>query len=78
MFPPSVGKEIKKIYETVRKENGESICLHMQPSSQDCPNCYSNPQGESTNIYDTSFVAPTVIYGETITPTSFTRGKRTD
>lgn len=75
MFPPNIGKELKKMYEVVRKETGESICLHMIPNKTDCPNCYSNPNGESTNVYDSSFVAPTEIYGDTITPTLFTRGR---
>ncbi len=75
MFPPTIGKELKKVYEAVRKETGEAICLHMTPNSTDCPNCHSNPDGESTNIYDESFVTPVEIYDNTITPTSFNRGR---
>ncbi len=75
MLPPNLGKEIKKMYSQIMNETGEAVCLHMTPNSTDCPNCLSGPQGKSLGIYDSSFVVPVEIYGDTITPQSFTRGR---
>lgn len=75
LFPPNLNKQIKNVYEEAIKEAGQPICLYLTPNKQDCPNCISNPDGSSLNRYDSSFVAPTEIFGETISPIPFTRGR---
>lgn len=75
LFPKNFGKQIKNLYKEAIEEVGVPICLYMDSATQDCPNCLSNPDGSSLNVYDSSFLAPTEIFGETINPVSFTRGR---
>lgn len=77
LLPPNLNKEIKKVYSAAIEEVGEPICLYLPPvNKQDCPNCINTYSiGESLNIYDSTFTSPTEIFGSTITPTPFTRGR---
>jgi hypothetical protein len=75
-----VTKSIKKIYKSlikqVVKDLGEQISLYYDPDIEKCPNCYTDPvSGKSKNVFCSSFVTPVIIFGETISPHSFTRGR---
>lgn len=75
-----VGPNIKKVYVSLIKATiadlGKSVTIYLPPLTADCPQCIWDPTNErSTGQSDPSFVAPVVIFGETITPQPFTRGR---
>jgi hypothetical protein len=75
LIPPNLGKEIRDKFKTARNETSKYIYLYGTPDKEDCPNCLALPDGSSSGTYDSTFTTPVVIFGETITPTSFTRGR---
>lgn len=75
-----VTNAIRKIYrdliKDVVKDLGESIYVYGAPEEEDCPNClFDLSTGLSKNVFDSSFVTPVILFGETINPTSFSRGR---
>lgn len=72
----AIRKTYKSLIKSVVKDLGETILVYGAPEKEACPNCYQDlVTGESKNIVDPSFVAPVVIFGETISPIPFTRGR---
>jgi hypothetical protein len=75
-----VGPPIKKIYVQLIKQAiadlGRQVVIHLPPEEADCPNCIWSPtEKTSTNKFDSTFVTPVVIFGSTISPTTFDRGR---
>lgn len=75
-----VTSSIKKIYKDlvkqVIKDLGEPVYLYYDPEVARCPNCFWDAAtGKSKNVYDTSFVTPIVVLGNTIVPVPFLRGR---
>jgi len=75
-----VTPEIKKIYRKLINQTIEDlnkpVVIHLEPIKVDCPNClYDTLNKKSSGVFDTSFVAPVVIFGDTINPISFDRGR---
>jgi len=71
---------IRKIYRDLIKEVVEDlhkpILISLPPAKEDCPNCiWDSINRRSSGKFDASFVTPVVIFGNTITPTSFSRGR---
>lgn len=75
MIPSGLKNEIRNRFKTIRQEAHRTIFILSEPEKEDCPNCLSDHTGASINTFDSSFVSPVVIFGETISPTSFNRGK---
>lgn len=70
----------RKIYKTLIKEVvadlHKPIKAHLPPLKQDCPNCqWDNMARKSSGTHNASFVAPTLVFGQTINPAPFTRGR---
>lgn len=71
---------IRKIYKDIIKQTVEDlhkpIVAYLPPEKADCPNCiWSSATQSSTGKFDSSFVAPVVIFGNTINPKAFTTGR---
>lgn len=74
LVPSNLGKEIFNKFNIIREESGQYIYIISEPNKQDCPNCISINE-LSSGAFDCSFVTPVEIFGETISPISFTRGR---
>lgn len=76
LLPKNFGRQMKDLFKGFKKEASKTIYVYGEPSKEDCPNCYmATVTGSSTNTYNSSFVTPTVIFGITVTPTPFMRGR---
>lgn len=75
LFPGALKNNITNIFNSSLNEVGKYITIYGEPDKTDCPNCLSDNTGKSTGVFDSSFVAPVEIYGETYTPQSFNRGR---
>lgn len=75
-----VDRGIRKIYsETIKQvisDLHKVITAELEPQKIDCPNCiYDTVNKKSSGVHDSTFVSSTTIFGETITPQPFTRGR---
>lgn len=75
LVPSGLRNEIKSRFTEIRGELGKYITVYSPPNTAACPNCFRDHTGASNNQYNTSFVVPVVIFGRTINPHSFTRGR---
>lgn len=75
MIPSNLDREINSRFAELRKDFARVITVFGAPEKYDCPNCIASIEDNSLNVYDSSFVTPVVIFGNTITPTPFTRGR---
>ena len=71
---------IRKIYKDLIKQTVEDlnkpIKAFLPPDSLDCPNCiYDAVNNKSSGKFQSSFTVPVVIFGNTISPRSFNRGR---
>lgn len=72
----AIRKTYKDLIKQVIADLGESIFVYGPPEEEDCPNCLSDlVTGESKNIYDSSFTTPVTIFGQTVSPQPFNRGR---
>jgi hypothetical protein len=72
----SIRSQYKSLIKQVIKDLGEGIDVYSAPLKEQCPNCKLDlVTKKSKNVYDTSFTASTVIFGNTIEPQSFSRGR---
>jgi len=73
LIPSGLKNEIRFKFAEIRNEVSRPIFVYSAPQKADCPNCITDHTGASTGIFDVSFVAPVVIFGQTISPQSFSR-----
>lgn len=71
---------IRKIYKDLIKQVVEGlhkpILVFSVPLKEDCPNCvYDFINKRSSGNFQVSFVTPVVIFGNTISPKNFQRGR---
>jgi len=75
-----ISDEVKRTYQKLMKDlikdAGQQVDIYGIPEEADCPNCLSDlVTGKSKGVYDTTFLSPTTIFGNVITPLSFSRGR---
>lgn len=73
---PSIRKTYKDLIKQVIQDLHKPIFVFLTPDKEDCPNClYDSVNKVSSGNFDSSFVAPVTIFGNTVNPQSFTRGR---
>ena len=73
---PPIRKIYKELIKQVIEDLHKPIVAYMPPEKVDCPNCHWDSQNQkSSGVFDNSFVSPVIIFGQTINPQSFTRGR---
>lgn len=73
---PDIRRVYSKLIKQVIKDLHKPITAFMPPSTVDCPNClWSFSLKKSSGTFDSTFVAPVIIFGNTINPSNFTRGR---
>lgn len=73
---PAIRKTYKDLIKQVVKDLNKPILVFLPPTKVDCPNCiYDFVNKRSSGEFDSTFVASTVIFGDTINPQTFTRGR---
>jgi hypothetical protein len=73
---PAIRKIYKELIHQVVEDLHKVIFAHMPPDKEDCPNCvWDSVNGKSSGTFDSSFVSPITIFGNVISPSSFTRGR---
>jgi len=73
---PAIRKIYKDLIKQVVEDLHKPILVFSPPTKEDCPNCvYDFVNKTSSGNFQTSFVTPVIIFGETINPVSFTRGR---
>lgn len=82
LIPNSVKKQFKAVTQQVVKDLAQPFTIVQEsPLFVDCPNCiWDSINKKSANIFDSSFVASTIIFSgtdqeRTISPVSFTGGR---
>lgn len=76
IIPSGLKKEINNRYKEIINDIGRIVYIYSTPETQDCPNCFSSPStGTSIKSFDSSFITPVEIFGNIISPLSFTRGR---
>jgi len=73
--PNNLPREIKNVFNSIRKELSRKLYLKLEPNKEDCPNCLTSATGDSLDKFDSSFVTPVEIFGNIISPSSFSRGR---
>jgi len=72
----AIRKTYKNLIKSVVKDLGETILVYGAPEKTMCPNCFQDlVTGKSKNVFRDTFITPVVIYGVTINPQAFTRGR---
>jgi hypothetical protein len=73
---PPIRRVYRKLIKQVIEDLHKPIMAYLPPATSDCPNClYSFSLKKSSGTFDSTFVTPVVIYGQTITPAPFTRSR---
>jgi hypothetical protein len=73
---PSIRRTYSKLIKQVVADLNKKITAYMPPDTADCPNCFFDfSLKKSSGKFDSSFVTPVEIFGETISPISFTRSR---
>jgi len=73
---PAIRKLYHDLLTEVIEDLHKPITAHMPPIKADCPNCqYDTANKKSSGVYNNTFVAPVIIFGSTINPAPFTRGR---
>lgn len=73
---PAIRKRYKDVIKEVMADLHKPILIYLEPDKEDCPNCkWDFINKKSSGKFDSSFIAPVVIFGNTINPASFTRGR---
>lgn len=76
LVTPDIRKTYKNTIKQVIKELNKPITAHMPSTKTDCPNChFDSVNNMSSGVFDASFVSSMTIYGQTISPQPFTRGR---
>jgi hypothetical protein len=73
---PAIKKAYVKYIKDTIEDLNRSVDVYLPPEAMDCPNCLYDPiNKKSTGVVDPLFVTSVVIFGQTISPQSFTRGR---
>lgn len=73
---PAIRKIYKDLIKEVIEDLHKPITVFSPPLKEDCPNSIWDPINKTdSGQFDSSFVSPVVIFGETISPINFTRGR---
>lgn len=73
---PAIRKVYKDLIKQVVADLNKPIIVFLAPEAVDCPNCYWDTiNRKSSGQFDVGFVAPVVIFGNTISPISFNRSR---
>jgi len=75
MIPSGLGKEVLARFNELKDDVKKPITIYTEPQKEDCPNCYHDSTGLSTNHFNSSFVSDVQIFGTTYSPQPFTRGR---
>jgi hypothetical protein len=71
-----IRRTYRRLIRQVIKDLGKTVYVYPNPETYDCPQCLHDlVTGESKNISNPNFITPVVIFGETISPQPFTRGR---
>ena len=73
---PAIRKIYKDLIKQVVEDLHKPILVYSPPTKEDCPNCiYDFVNKISSGNFQSDFVTPVIIFGNTISPVSFTRGR---
>ena len=73
---PAIRKIYKDLIKEVMNDLNKPILVYLEPEKEGCPNCFFDSANKrSSGKFDSTFVTPVVIFGETISPQLFTRGR---
>ncbi len=73
---PAIRKRYRTLIKQVVKDLHKLVVVHLKPDSLDCPNCFwSVLNQKSSGQLDSSFVTTVTIFGNLISPISFTIGR---
>lgn len=73
---PSIRKTYKDLIKQVVEDLHKPIIVYLPPEKTDCVNCiWDSINQRSSGQFDSSFTSPVVIFGNTINPQNFTRGR---
>jgi hypothetical protein len=73
---PDIRRVYKSLIKQVIADLNKPITAYLPPETSDCPNClYSFSLKKSSGTFDSNFVTPVIVFGNTITPSPFTRGR---
>jgi hypothetical protein len=76
LVTPDIRKTYRDLIKQVVEDLHKPVVVYSPPTTEDCPNClYDSINKISSGQFDTSFVTPVVIFGNTINPKSFNRGR---
>lgn len=73
---PAIRKIYKDLIKQVVEDLHKPILVFSPPEKEDCPNCkWDSINKTSSGKFQDSFVTPVVIFGNTISPNNFQRGR---
>lgn len=73
---PSIRKTYRDLIKTVVEDLHKPVLVFSPPLKEDCPNCkWDSINNASSGKFQDSFVLDVVIFGETISPTPFSRSR---
>ena len=73
---PAIRKTYKDLIKQVVEDIHKPIIVALPPVKADCPNCkFDSINKTSSGQFDSAFITPVVIFGKTINPISFNRGR---
>jgi hypothetical protein len=73
LIPSGLKREIRDKYKVIRSEVKKPVTIYTAPQKEGCPNCIQDHLGASVGIFNSNFVTPVEIFGETIAPQAFSR-----
>lgn len=69
-------KTYKQLIKDIINDLGETLYLYYKPKKEWCPNCLIDKASHaSKNIFNSSFISPITIFGNLVSPKSFTLGR---
>jgi hypothetical protein len=73
---PAIRKIYKDLIKQVVEDLHKPVLVFSPPNKEDCPNCkWDSINKTSSGKFQDSFVADVIVFGETISPVNFTRGR---
>ncbi len=73
---PAIRKRYKDVIKEVVEDLHKPVLIYLEPDKEDCPNCvYDFVNKKSSGKFQSSFTVPVVIFGNTVSPASFTRSR---